>query len=97
VLSLAMIILTFQRVRSLASTLLSTPFLHSSQISVFKLNMFLSPVVLTWNIEESPSMRHVRARGASSAIEDCCRGVDVVLISSCQCYFSRNGHALSVM
>ena len=72
VLSLAMIILTFQRVRSLASTLLSTPRLPSSQISFFRLNMFLSPVELTWNSEESPSMRQVRVRGASSAIEDCC-------------------------
>jgi hypothetical protein len=34
--------------------------------------MSIFPVGLTLNSEDLPSMRHIRAQGALSAIEDCC-------------------------
>jgi hypothetical protein len=73
------VILTFQRVRSLASTLLSTLFLRSSLIDFFKSAISLSIGIVTLNVVLSPSMRHqkvyVDILGGSEKLEK--RGVVV--------------------
>jgi hypothetical protein len=70
-----MVILTPQRVRSLASTFLSTPFLPSSLMRYFRSITSISPFGLTLNGEDSPSIRHTKVGGALSTIEDWqCRG-----------------------
>ena len=68
-LSLAMIVLTFQSVKSAASTLLSLC-LHSSLMRPLKSDISVSLVGLILNVDESPSIRHRITRGGLSAIED---------------------------
>jgi hypothetical protein len=46
-----------------------------SLMSSFSLIILLLPLGSTINSEKSHSMRHIRARGASWAIEDCCGSV----------------------
>jgi hypothetical protein len=58
VLSLAMVILTFQSVRSAASTLLSTPFLRSSLIMSFNTPMNVVDGAMTGKRVLSPSTKH---------------------------------------